>query len=152
MWLQRFSRAATPPGVPGQGLLPRGSRAGRIPCACSSPESPLRCNHTAGQCAARTLPREPPQPKAELQEGGSAGMLTASLGLERLAARSCRKVEGIKRARSGAASALRQQDQGCCSVLLQLRGKTRQACLYSSLRGALSAHRDRRLPFVLCQP
>lgn len=54
---------------PGRGC----SRAGRIPCACSLLESLPPCSPRPGECAARTLPREP---KAELQEGSSAGMLS----------------------------------------------------------------------------
>lgn len=68
---------------PGRGC----SRAGRIPCACSLLESLHPCSHTPGPCAARTLQREP---KAELQEGSSAGMLS----LMRLPVWSCGRWKG----------------------------------------------------------
>lgn len=65
-----------------QVCLGKGSRAGRIPCACCLLESLPLCNHPAGQGAARALLREPPQPAAELQEGSPAAMLSHGSAFE----------------------------------------------------------------------
>lgn len=72
---------------------------------------------------------EPPAPRAESQGESSAGMLAASVGLVRHPALSPQRVEDIKKTRPRIASALGQQDQGCCPLLPQLEGKIRQACL-----------------------
>lgn len=114
------------PGAPGQAEFP-------VP----APRwSLLPCKHTAGRCSARTLLREPAQPKAALQEGArqgcSAGMLSASPGPW-----DTPSSELAGGGRDGA-NKVRQQDQGCYSVLLQLEGKIRQACLNTSLHRALS--------------
>lgn len=58
----------------------------------------------------------------------------------------------MKRRRSHVATKLRQQDQGCHPLVLQLEGKIRQACLNTGRHEASSSEHYMERPFVLCQP